>query len=71
MEVPSTTCRERHNILMKNEVDWDRELDQRLEKAYMKRREDMWKPIAGELGVSWRAAEDRLWELGKKRFARK
>jgi hypothetical protein len=31
----------------------------------------MWKGVATDLGVPWRAAEDRVWDLGKKKFVRR
>jgi len=66
MEIPPTTCVERHNKLIKKSVVWDKELDVKVKKAYLKHREAMWQAVASEVGVPWRAAEDRAWDLGKK-----
>ena len=58
-------------------------MDGKLEKGYVICREEMWKRVAkqvffdggsdsgGGAGVNWRAVEDRVWELGKKRFVKK
>ena len=62
---------ERYNKLMKKAVGWNDEMDQQLLKSYQKRREEMWRGVAADLGVPWRAAEDRVWDLGKKKFVRR
>jgi hypothetical protein len=55
-------------------------MDVKLEKGYGICREEMWKRVGKQVfdggsehggGVSWRAVEDRVWELGKKRFVKK
>jgi len=66
MEIPSTTCKERYNKLMKMSIVWNKELDIKVRKAYFKHRETMWQSVAREVGVPWRAVEDRAWDLGKK-----
>jgi DNA-binding transcriptional MerR regulator len=70
LDRPRTTCLMRFNMLMKTSVSWDKEMDQKLEKAYQKHRESMWKGVAAELDVPWRAAENRAWDLGKKKFVK-
>lgn len=70
MGIPQTNCFNRHGKLMRNAIEWDDELNKRLEKAYQKRREEMWKGIATDLGVPWKAVEDHTWDLGKKKFVR-
>lgn len=75
LDIPVTTCRERYHKLVAKETDWTEELDMKLERAYVICREEMWKRIArivdGAGGVNWRAVEDRVWELGKRRFVKK
>jgi hypothetical protein len=56
---------------MKKAVGWNDEMDQQLLQSYQKRREEMWRGVAADLGVPWRAAEDRVWDLGKKKFVRR
>lgn len=56
---------------MKKAVGWDQEMDHKLLQSYQKRREEMWKGVATDLGVPWRAAEDRVWDLGKKKFVKR
>jgi hypothetical protein len=52
---------------------WDAAMDEKLEKAYRRGKEAFWNGVAKELGegVSWKAAEDRAWDLGKKWFVKK
>lgn len=71
LEVPCTTCRERYNKLMKKAVTWDKQMDEKLERAYQRHREQMWKNVANDIGIPWRAAEDRMWDLGKKKFVKR
>ena len=71
MYIPYTCCWRRYNELMAKGVDWNAELDQKLKKSYQIRREEMWKSVADDIGVPWRAAEDRAWDLGKKGFVKK
>jgi Myb-like DNA-binding domain len=68
---PATTCGSHYTVLMKNAVEWNPELDQKLENAYLRHRDSMWKAIGSELEIPWRAAEDRMWDLGKKKFVKK
>jgi len=56
---------------MKKSVVWNKELDVKVKKAYLKHREAMWQAVASEVGVPWRAAEDRAWDLGKKSLVKK
>ena len=69
--LPRTTCQDHYYKLMKKGVEWDENMDKKLEMAYQKHRDQVWVAVAGELGVSWRAAEDRAWDLGKKRFVKR
>jgi len=46
-------------------------MDKKLEKAYLKHRDKIWEAVGGELGIPWRAAEDRAFDLGKKRLAKR
>ena len=55
---------------MKTAVQWNKDLDQKLEKLYRVRREDLWKGIANDMGIPWRAVEDRHWDLGRKTLAK-
>ena len=71
LEIAQTTCVERYNKLMKTAVGWDKEMDKKLEKAYLKHRDKIWEAVGGELGIPWRAAEDRAFDLGKKRLAKR
>jgi len=71
LEIAPTTCLERYNKLMKTAVGWDDEMDKKLEKAYLKHRDKVWEAVGSELGIPWRAAEDRAFDLGKKRLAKK
>jgi hypothetical protein len=48
----------------------DNKLEEKLLETYQRLREDMWKKIETELGVPWRWAEDRIFELGKGKSAR-
>ena len=66
MKIPPTTCSDRYNKLMRDAVEWDKDLDQKLRKAYSQFREEMWKRVSEQIGVPWRAAEDRALNLGKK-----
>lgn len=68
MKIPRTTCLDRHNKLVKKAVVWDNELNQRLEKMYQKRREEIWRGIGAELGIPWKAVEDHAFDLGKKKL---
>jgi folate-binding Fe-S cluster repair protein YgfZ len=68
---PQTTCLDRYTVLCKNSVEWDDEMDKRLEKYYQKRRESMWKGVEEELGMSWKAAENRMWDLRRKKVEKK
>jgi len=70
LDIAKTTCRERYNRLVKKTVGWDQEMDQKLLQSYQKRREEMWRGVASDLGIPWRAAEDRVWDLGKKKFVK-
>jgi hypothetical protein len=70
LEIPASTCIDRYNKLMKRSIVWDEELDAKIHKAYLKHREAMWKAVGNEVGVPWRAAEDRAWDLGKKSLVR-
>jgi hypothetical protein len=45
-------------------------MDQNLLQSYQKRREEMWRGVAADLGVPWKAAEDHAWDLGKKKCVR-
>ena len=66
MQIPPSTCKDRYNKLMRDAVKWDDDLDQKLRKAYTQFREEMWKRVGEQVGVPWRAAEDRGMNLGKK-----
>ena len=68
-----TSCRRRYQVLTTKGVTWDDEMDEKLEKAYQRGKEAFWQGLAKGLGegVTWRAAEDRAWDLGKKRFVKK
>lgn len=57
-------------MLMKTAVVWNKDLDEKLEKLYKLRREDIWKGIANDMGIPWRAVEDRHWDLGRKKLAK-
>lgn len=63
-----TTCHRRYHELMVKAVEWDEKMDEKLRKTYQKHRDKVWEAIAGELGVPWRAAENRAWDLGKKKI---
>ena len=69
--IPKSTCVDRYSKLMQTAVEWDKEMDEKLEKAYQKRREEMWKGIAGDIKVPWKAAEARMWDLGRKKFVKR
>jgi hypothetical protein len=56
---------------MKKSVVWDKELDLKMQKSYIKHREAMWGLVGKELGVPWRAVEDHALDLGKKWLVRK
>jgi hypothetical protein len=71
LDLPNTTVRERYNKLIKKSTVWDEDMDRELKQAYQQVRQDMWKLVANKVGVPWRAAEDRIWDLGKKEFVRK
>jgi hypothetical protein len=71
MQIPPTTCKERYNLLMKQSVVWDKALDLKMQKSYIKHREAMWELVGKELGVPWRAVEDHALDLGKKWLVRK
>lgn len=60
-------------MLLSKATVWDDDMDEKLEKAYHGGRDAFWKGVAKGLGegVSWRAAEDRAWDLGKKRLVKK
>ena len=68
---PESTCRAHYHALCKKLVEWDDEMDRKLEKYYQRRREEMWKGFERELGVPWKAAEDRMWDLQKTKRNRK
>ena len=68
---PKSTCIYRYSKLIQKAVKWDKEMDENLEKAYRKRREEIWKGIAGDIQVPWRAAEARMWDLGMKKFVKR
>ena len=70
-DIPSTTCIEHYNKLVTKTTVWDEDMDHKLEKAYQQGREEMWTGVAQRVGVPWRAAEDRVWDLGKKKFVKK
>ena len=71
MGIPTTNCYRRYNKLITEAVEWNDEMDRKLEAAYHKRREEMWKGIAADLEIPWKAAEGRAWDLGKKKFVKK
>jgi crotonobetainyl-CoA:carnitine CoA-transferase CaiB-like acyl-CoA transferase len=71
MDRPYTTCYDRYTKLVKKTVEWDDELNSKLEKLYQKRREELWRGIANELGAPWKAVEDHAFDLGKKRLVGK
>jgi len=71
MGIPVMTCSDHFNQLMKNSTEWNEEMDQKFVKSYQSRRAEIWKGIAKDLGIPWRAVEDRAYDLGKKKLARK
>jgi hypothetical protein len=52
-------------------AEWDKGMDGRLVKAYAARREGIWTALGQEVGVSWRAVESRVFDLGKKKLAKR
>ena len=50
--------------------NWSPEVEEAFKKAYEKRKGDVWKLIAGEMGFngSWQVLEAKAFELGKKRL---
>jgi hypothetical protein len=60
-------------MLVTKGVEWTDAMDARLEKVYQRFREEFWRRAAEEVGggVGWRGAEERMWDLGRKRFVRK
>jgi len=71
LDIPHTTCVRRYNELVRQSVEWDAEMDKNLEKSYQNHRSQMWELIARDLGTEWRAVEERVFNLGKKRFVKK
>jgi len=70
-DVHPTTCHARYKRLTKKAVkSEDTKMDDKLLATYQSLREDMWKKIEAELGVPWRWAEDRIFDLGKGRSSR-
>ena len=52
-------------MLMKTAVEWNKDLDEKLEKLYKLRREDIWKGIANDMGIPWRAGGGPSLGFGK------
>jgi len=69
--IPRTTCHYHYSKLMTNAVEWDEDMDKKLRIAYQKHRDGFWEEVGRELGVPWRAAEARAWDLGKKKITLK
>lgn len=71
LDIPRTTCRDRYDKLVQKATVWDDEMDHQLQKAYQQSREAMWKLVGEKVGVPWRAVEDRVWTLGRKKIFKK
>lgn len=69
--IPTTTCHRRYHELTEKAVEWDQNMDEKLRMAYQKYQDKVWETVANELGVHWRAAENRAWDLGKKKIVNK
>ena len=70
LQIPVTTCRERYHKLAAKSVKWNDEIDKKLEKAYQNHRSQLWEMAARDMGLEWRAVEDRVFTLGRKRFVK-
>ena len=57
--------------MSKKEVEWDKEMDDRLIDIYVRYRKDLWSRVEAEMHVPWRSIEDRIFDLGKKNCVRK
>ncbi|KAF4965836.1 hypothetical protein FSARC_6400 [Fusarium sarcochroum] len=58
-------CRQHYNVYLAKEDAVEEEHKAKLAKLYESSREEMWTPIAKNMGVPWQAAEDMHWQLGK------
>ncbi|KAL6720139.1 hypothetical protein ACLMJK_002060 [Lecanora helva] len=66
-----TSCRLHYQNYLEKRQPWDEEKRNKLARVYDRLKQELWTPIAAELGVPWRAAEGMHWQLGKDDMARR
>ncbi|MCJ1403634.1 hypothetical protein MMC11_006857 [Xylographa trunciseda] len=65
------SCRLHYQNYLERRGDWDEEKKNRLARLYERLKNEMWTPLALELGIPWRAAEAAHWQIGEHEMARR
>ncbi|KAJ6126235.1 hypothetical protein N7471_010728 [Penicillium samsonianum] len=64
-----TSCHLHHQNYLEKDDEWDETQKVKLARIYHRIKSQMWKDLANELGVPWRAAEAIHWQLGEANMA--
>lgn len=62
-------CRLHYQNFLERKPAWDEEKKNKLARLYERFKQQMWEPVAKELGMPWRAAEAMHWQLGSEGMA--
>ncbi|KAB2099988.1 hypothetical protein AG0111_0g11632 [Alternaria gaisen] len=61
----SISCRLRYQNYLEKRAIWDEEKKNRFAKCYERFKEQIWQPVATQMGIPWRSAEWMHWQLGE------
>ncbi|KAK3304543.1 myb-like DNA-binding domain-containing protein [Chaetomium strumarium] len=65
------SCRLHYQNYLERRSEWDEERKNKLARLYERFKPEMWRQVAEELAVPWRAAEAMHWQLGEDEMARR
>ncbi|OWY45891.1 MYB DNA-binding-like protein [Alternaria alternata] len=65
----SISCRLRYQNYLEKRAIWDDEKKNKLARCYERFKEQIWQPVATQMGIPWRSAEWMHWQLGEQEMS--